>query len=322
MPERRPKSSELVGQTVDGYVILKEIGAGAASVVYQAMEPAQNNKLLALKVLDRAERALTGGRDADNPFDHEWALASRFKEPGILRVFGSGELADGRFYMAMEFVEGMTLAEELRHRHTVPWSEAVDTCLSVAWSVSHLHDGRIIHRDITPGNVMVRMGKDGRIQTKLIDFGSARLPGERDVDRPGPVGTPQYMAPEQVHGRGATFSTDVYALGALLYEMLAGKPVLAIARPTAEACEAYLREGRPVPAIPLMELAPDLPEPLAAFVQRALAVQPAERPKDAFAFGHELTDAADAAEHDAGRAPGPLGRITRGLGSLFRRRSD
>ena len=101
MAEMKPNSGGLVGQTADGYVFLKEIGTGAASVVYQAMEPAANNKLLAIKVLDRAEQALAGGENPRNPFIRERKIAERFSEPGILRVFRTGELFDGRFYMAM-----------------------------------------------------------------------------------------------------------------------------------------------------------------------------------------------------------------------------
>ena len=297
----RPNASALIGQTIDGYVILKEIGSGATSVVYQAMEPQADNRLLALKVLDQAERQLQGGLNAVNPFLREFNIARRFHDPGILRVFGAGELHDGRFYQAMEFVSGMSLAEELMHRDTVPWREACEIAEAISWSLSPLHEQGIVHRDVTPRNVMIRLGKDKRLHTKLIDFGTAKLPGEWDDDLDAPVGTPKYMAPEQADGRGATVSSDVYSLGALLYEMLAGRPAIGLQNPSAEACSDYLKGGQPLPASPLSVCAPDIPSPLQEFVSRALSRDPGLRPKDAFAFGHELGDAFDASRVPASK---------------------
>jgi serine/threonine-protein kinase len=290
----RPNSSALIGQTIDGYVILKEIGGGATSVVYQAMEPQADNRLLALKVLDQAERDLSGGASAPNPFRRELRIARQFRDPGILRIFRAGELHDGRFYQAMEFVAGMSLAEELRHRETIPWREACEIAEALSWSVAPLHEAGVVHRDVTPRNVMVRMGKDQRIHTKLIDFGTAKLPGEWDDDLACPMGTPQYMAPEQADGRGATVTSDVYAMGALLYEMLSGRSALGLSRPTAESCTAYLTGTAAIPAHPLTGEDSGVPKPLADFVERTLARDPGKRPKDAFAFGHELGDAFDA----------------------------
>ena len=290
----RPNSSALIGQTIDGYVILKEIGTGATSVVYQAMEPQADNRLLALKVLDHAERQLQGGVSAVNPFLREYNIARRFRDPGILRIFGAGELHDGRFYQAMEFVAGMSLDEEMMHRGAIPWREACEIAEAISWSLSPLHEQGVVHRDVTPRNVMLRLGKDKRLHTKLIDFGTAKLPGEWDEDLMNPVGTPQYMAPEQADGRGATVTSDVYSLGALLYEMLTARSVLGVQRPTAEKCVAYLKSGKPIPAEPLSSSGAEIPEPLQAFVQRTLSLDPAGRPKDAFAFGHELGDAFDA----------------------------
>jgi serine/threonine protein kinase len=312
MSGMRPNSSALIGQTIDGYVILKEIGGGATSVVYQAMEPQADNRLLALKVLDRAERELAGGGLADNPFHRELSIARRFQDPGILRIFRAGELHDGRFYQAMEFVDGMSLAEELRHREVIPWREACEIAEALSWSVAPLHEVGIVHRDVTPRNVMVRLGKDKRIHTKLIDFGTAKLPGEWDDDLACPIGTPQYMAPEQADGRGATITSDVYAIGALLYEMLSGRSVLGLSRPTAESCAEYLKGGKPIPAAVVSSFGAVVPPPLEAFVHRTLARDPGERPKDAFAFGHELGDAFDASRVPEGKRP--FGWVRRLLG--------
>jgi eukaryotic-like serine/threonine-protein kinase len=308
----RPNSSALVGQTIDGYVILKEIGGGATSVVYQAMEPQADNRLLALKVLDQAERDLAGGVHAANPFRRELRIARQFQDPGILRIFRAGELHDGRFYQAMEFVAGMSLAEELRHRETIPWREACEIAEALSWSVAPLHEVGVVHRDVTPRNVMVRLGKDKRIHTKLIDFGTAKLPGEWDDDLACPMGTPQYMAPEQADGRGASVTSDVYAMGALLYEMLTGYSVLGRSRPTAESCSAYLEGDAPIPAQLLSDTAAEVPAPLQAFVHRALSRDPGQRPTDAFAFAHELGDAFDASV--SSEEKGGLGWVRRLFG--------
>ncbi len=324
MLRMKPAFDSLVGQTPDGFVVLEEIGHGAGSVVYRAMEPGANNRLVALKVMNRVEQRLlsTGGPPGRNPFQREAKIAQLFDDPGIVRIHKTGQLPDGRFYVAMELVDGMTLEQELSHRPRIPWDEATDIAESIARATSCLHAQQIVHRDLKPGNVMVRFSKDGRLRIKLIDFGLAKLAVEWDDDAAGidarVIGTPQYMAPEQASGQGTTYATDVYAMGAILYESICGKPVLALKRPSAEACQAYLVARRPVPSIPVTTLVPDCPPAVVSVIERALDHDPEVRPRDAGVFAEAVADAAEEARAAQRLRAGTLGRLGRRLGALFR----
>ncbi len=283
--------TDLTGQDADGFLVLQRIGQGAASVVYQAMERTRDNRLVALKVLDATEQRLIQRRVGAraNPFEREARFSRVVKDPAIVRIFRTGRLPDGRFYVAMELVAGATIEEHLAQGGRFSWAEAVDIIHQAARAVGTLHAIDIIHRDIKPGNLMVYPAKDGRTRVKLIDFGLARLSHERDDVgagvEPGSVGTPLYMAPEQARGGGTSPRTDVYALGAILYEMLARVPALDLRRPTAAACLEYLRGDHPVPARTLAEAgAGDVPPEVARVVDRCLSRDPARRPADGAAM--------------------------------------
>lgn len=323
MQRVKPVSDSLVGQTPDGFVVLEEIGRGAGSVVYRAMQPAANNRLVAIKVMNRVEQRLLDDRSKGrNPFQREAKIAQLFDNPGIVRIYKTGRLPDGRFYVAMELVDGMTLEQELVHRDRIPWPEAAAVAERIASAVACLHGEQIVHRDLKPGNVMVRAGKDGRLRIKLIDFGLAKLAVEWDDDAAGidarTIGTPQYMAPEQANGGGTTYATDVYAMGAMLYEMICGKPVLALRRPSADACHNYLIQRRPVPAIPVATLVPACPEPIVRLLEGTLSYDPDARPRDATYFGDAVRAAVESSGGASDSSASALSRLGRRIGGLFK----
>ena len=310
----------LVGQAPDGFVILKPVGEGATSTVYQAMESSRDNRLVALKVMDATEQRLIerAGRRG-NPFEREARFSRQVKDPGIVRIFKTGQLPDGRYYVAMEFVPGMALEDELRHRGKLPWREAAEVLRQAAGSVGSLHALQIIHRDLKPGNLMVRVTRDNQIRAKLIDFGLAKLEHERDAVVPGAdavlLGTPQYMSPEQAAGEGTSYRSDVYGLGAILYEALAGRPVVDLPRSTPGACLEYLRSPKPLPVTPLDGLVKGAPKALGALVTESLARNPARRPPNAVAFA----DRVGKVLRNAPPEPEPS-RFGRWVSGLFRRR--
>ncbi len=314
----------LVGRATDGYVVMEKVGSGAFSSVYKAMETAGEKRLVALKVMHEIQQRMTGPGQVEHPFERELRLSRVVKDPGIARVYKTGQLRDGRYYAALEYVDAMTLEGEIAHRRVIPWVEAVAVITAAGRSVASLHAEGIIHRDLKPGNVMVRLGKDGRIHVKLIDLGTARLAHERDSAEdgvaPGAIGSPQYMAPEQATGAGTSKSTDVYALGAILYEMVTGRPVLALKRPVADVCIAYLESDRPIPSIALEQLVPDaFPAALRGVIEGALARDPAQRPRDAAAFVAQV-EAAAAEARERGASGSGLGRLGAMLKGLFGRK--
>ena len=200
------------------YRVLRTIGSGGMGVVYAAQDE-RLGRIVAVKSL-RSDSAQPSARDR---FWVEARAAARVNHPGICQIHDIGEI-DGHPYLVMELMEGEPLSTRLA-RGPIPVEEAVDISSQILDALSALHTEGIIHRDLKPSNVFLT-ARGG----KLLDFGLARsaLPLlETDLALTGTgvlVGTPRYMAPEQWAGEAITFATDVFAAGALLFEMLTGRP--------------------------------------------------------------------------------------------------
>ena len=198
------------------YEIVKELGRGTMGVVYQAHDP-QIDRMVALKVL-RPDRVVS--QDFVLRFLREAKAIGRISHANIVTVYDVGQ-DHGTIYIAMEFLEGRPLNEVIKGR-TLPVSEAVEMCAQVAEALGYAHSRGITHRDIKPSNIILT--PDNRI--KLTDFGIARIedPEAAQQTQAGDIlGTPVYMAPEQVMGQKADGRTDLYALGVIAYEMVTGK---------------------------------------------------------------------------------------------------
>ncbi|BBO73313.1 hypothetical protein DSCW_07300 [Desulfosarcina widdelii] len=198
------------------YEVVKELGRGTMGVVYQAHDP-QIDRMVALKVL-RPDRVVS--QDFVLRFLREAKAIGRISHPNIVTVYDVGQ-DHGTIYIAMEFLEGRPLNEAIKGR-TLPPDEAVQMCSEVAEALGYAHSKGITHRDIKPSNIILT--PDHR--TKLTDFGIARIedPDAAQQTQAGDIlGTPVYMAPEQVMGQKADGRTDLYALGVILYEMVVGK---------------------------------------------------------------------------------------------------
>ncbi|MBX3075326.1 protein kinase [Candidatus Obscuribacterales bacterium] len=213
-----------VGQKVFGrFEVLSRLGAGGMGQVYKVRDM-NLDKTLALKVL----HAHTRENNSLVRFQNEAKTASRLIHPSIATVYDFGLSADGVPYMAVEFIEGETLAD-LMEAGPLPMNLFLSIFADVADALECAHRNGIIHRDIKPGNIMIVEREDGSFDTKVVDFGlakniSATAGGVEQRTTTALMGTPLYMSPEQSRGEPATARSDLYALGCVMYEAIAGQP--------------------------------------------------------------------------------------------------
>jgi serine/threonine-protein kinase len=253
---------------IGGYRLIRKIGQGAMAEVYLArhLESARD---VALKLLNPA---LTRNEDLVRRFQQEARWASLLRHPNILSIHEVGE-EDGRHYIAAEFVDGETLRERM-NRGRVGLVEMADIVSAVSAALETAHREWIVHRDIKPENVMI--GRTGEV--KVLDFGLAKLARPSGTSRfgtqPGTVvGTLQYVAPEQALGAGIDPRTDIFSLGVVMYEMIAGVPPF-----RGESLRLLLRQILDTDPPPLMREGVNLPRLLIDLVNRALRKDPEERP--------------------------------------------
>jgi hypothetical protein len=258
------------GSQLGQYRIVERIGQGGMATVYKALQPGLN-RYVAVKVLPALR--------AEDPeylerFQREAQTVSRLRHPSILAIFDYGE-QDGITYMVSELLPGGTLEQYVGSPLTI--SRAVRLLAPVAAALDYAHGQGIVHRDVKPSNIL--LAEDGR--TVLGDFGVARmLSGSPQLTSTGMLlGTPTYMAPEQAAGRPATPASDCYALGAVLYQLLTGRPPFVADSPMAVAL-AHLHQPPPMPR----RINPDLPEAAERVLLRALAKDPAARFESASAM--------------------------------------
>ena len=237
-------------KATERYRLDRPLGHGGMATVYLARDT-ELDRPVAVKVLDAADEGLRAR------FVREARLAARLSHPNVVSVFDAGE-DGGRPYIVMEHVEGQTVAELLARRGRLPPDEARGLALQAARGLAHAHAAGLVHRDIKPQNLLLR--EDGTL--KVADFGIARAAEDTSLTQPGTVlGTAAYLAPEQARGEQATPASDVYSLGAVLYELLTGRPPLET-------------------AAPVRELAPEVPRDFEDVVMRCLARNPSYRPTD------------------------------------------
>jgi serine/threonine-protein kinase len=245
--------------------------------VYRAVQ-VPLGRCVALKVLSAA-LAEQNATDFHRRFFLEAATAARLSHPNAVTIFDYGRSDDGIYYIAMEYLAGPSLRQVLKADRPLPPQRAVDIALQIARAVGQAHAIGFMHRDIKPANVIVQAGDDGRDFVKVLDFGLAKsAAGQDDLTRTGQfLGSPGYMAPEQIRGRAIDARCDIYALGALLYEMLTGRPPF----PRESALQtmmAHVHEAVPsfADASPHLRL----PHALEAAVRTCLSKAPADRPAD------------------------------------------
>jgi serine/threonine-protein kinase len=265
VPEPTTQLERLRAALAARYRVVRELGRGAMATVYLAHD-LKHDRRVALKVLPPQLAAVLG----PDRFLREIRIAAALAHPHILPLHDSGE-ADGLLYYVMPFVEGESLRDRLASARQLPVAEAVRIAQEVADGLDYAHTQGVVHRDIKPENILLLGG-----HAVIADFGVATAldsaAGPRLTETGFAVGTPQYMSPEQALAEPVDGRCDTYALGCVLYEMLAGDPPF-----TGSNTQALLARKLHDPPTSLAVLRETVSLPLAAAVQRALARAPADR---------------------------------------------
>ncbi len=306
LPLGPPLTDPLIGMQIGEYVIQEQIGIGGMGIVYRGEQPLIR-KQVAIKVLrpevgDQSlyvERLLAEAR-AVNAIRHR----------GIIDIFSFGKMPDGRQYFVMEYLEGTSLDVWLASRGLLPVQDALRLADELLDALTAAHKAGVVHRDLKPNNIFLVRQPGGGSYVKVLDFGLAKqLAGEQVASQQTLngliIGTPEYMAPEQVRGDPVSLKTDLYAFGIILFQLLTGQLPFN-ARVVAEYLVHHLEHVPPSP----LTLRPELPPELAQLVLKLLEKVPQARPtaEEARAV---LQDVAD-------RLPPPTGtRASREMRSLM-----
>ncbi len=272
-----PAADELDSNAFGDYEILQEIARGGMGVVYKARQVSLN-RIVALKKILSGQLA---GEEDLKRFQIEAEASAQLDHVGIVPVYDFGQV-DGQYYFSMGFVEGDDLAERIRER-PMEAEAAAGMMIKIAQAVGYANDQGVIHRDLKPSNVLL----DGQNEPKVTDFGVAKQQGnDSEMTAQGQIlGTPSYMPPEQAAGQGDTVDqrSDVYALGAILYALLTGRPPFQAA--TAMETMIQVLDQQPVP---ISQLNSTIPRDLETICLKCLQKDPDRRYASAEALAEDL----------------------------------
>ena len=268
------------GDTLGPYRLEDMLGEGGMGLVFRAV--ASDGTVVALKVL---KQQLSTDETYRRRFIHEARAARSVEHKHLVPIFDANE-ADGYHYLAVCFVDGRSLAQEIEENGPLPLERLPRLVSEIAAGLDALHAAGLVHRDIKPSNIML----DAAGSAAVTDFGLAKGPSYTVLTKPGQVmGTIDYLAPELIKGTPASPASDVYALGCTVFECLAGKPPFAD-RGIYQAAVAHLEDEPPDPCAARDDGSPSL----SWAVLQALAKDPARRPPTATAYAHGIRLAVDA----------------------------
>jgi len=274
-PPGDSSAARLVGRVIDGqYELQGIIGGGSFGTVYRGRQLGLDRPV-AVKV---PTHEIASDPVMAKRFAREARSAARIQHPGVVAIYGVGELVDGRPYLVMELVDGAPLDKILESGPIAP-DRALKIARSIASALSETHAADVVHRDLKPTNIMWRRDRNGDDRITLVDFGIAVCkPGNADATRltaGGLIGTPHYMSPEQAHGEAVDARADLYALGCLLHELVTGSPPF-----DGSGFEVLLAHlGRPAP--PPSEKNPAVPASIDHICQELMHKKPDDRPQHA-----------------------------------------
>ena len=272
----------LVGQVIaDRYAVMRLLGEGGLGRVYEAQHTRMSRRF-AVKVLFGE---LAFDQKIRTRFAHEAEAASRLSHPNLISVVDFGETPEGLLYLVMDLAEGIPLVEIIDKRAPLSVEESVGYAIGIARGLAHAHERGLVHRDLKPENIIVDR-EDQRV--RIVDFGLAVLTDDdssRFTTKGTVVGTPHYMAPEQATGEPLDHRVDLFALGLVLYEMLAGVlpfegSGIAVARQNVTATAPAISKRAPT--------APPIPPALQELIDHLIAKKPSDRPADAHAVIERL----------------------------------
>jgi eukaryotic-like serine/threonine-protein kinase len=278
-----PRSgAELIGRSLNGYQIERKLGSGATGIVYRAQHPKQKVPV-ALKVLNENLGSISSLR---RRFEREARVLSKLDHPNIVYITDFG-VVENYTFIAMELLEGVTL-EHVLEEAPIDFERALRVTREILAGLAFAHDMQVVHRDLKPANVFLCPVPDQDEKVKLLDFGLAKMLSVDELSHEGTltrkgriVGTPAYMAPEQITGVSLDVRADVYSLGVLLFEMLADRRPFTSER-RSELLRAHLLE--PVPALASVRKGLVVDPALENVVRTALQKDPNDRYKDARAM--------------------------------------
>ena len=262
------------------YQVIKRLGAGAFGTVYKAKDKILG-RMVAIKTIRLEGLAASGGAGLEelmDRFKREAMVSAQLKHPNIVTIYDIGD-SGGMSYIAMEFIDGVGLDRVIAGAGRLPVDRAAALAAQVADALDFAHKHNVVHRDIKPANIMVEAGD----RVKVTDFGIAKVTdsAEHLTATGSLLGTPSYMSPEQARGSAIDGRSDLFAVGAIVYEMVAGKKAFRGDSITGLIFKIITEEPPP-----LREQDPEIPEELVRIVARALAKDPAGR----YQAGRELAD--------------------------------
>lgn len=280
------EQDDLIGTVLDGrYTVKRMLGHGGFGAVYLASDDKMMSRPVVVKVL------------LDEKITHEWSLRkfkqeveamARIDHPSIVGIFDSGQMADGKPYIVMQYVDGVSLRSLIK-AEGMEINRAADIVRQIGKALSAAHDRGILHRDLKPENIMVQRLADGDEQVKIIDFGIAKVKDSvisLSTGADGTVGTAAYMSPEQLSAGTVTTASDVYSFGVIAYEMLTGRRPM-----NPDSAYQLLELQRSGVRIKPRDLRPNVQEAAEAIVLKALSFEPKDRYDRARDFGDLLAAA-------------------------------
>ncbi|HEX3760670.1 MAG TPA: serine/threonine-protein kinase [Kofleriaceae bacterium] len=304
-----------LGKVVDGrYRVLEVIGRGGMGVVYR-VEHLRMGKIAAMKVL---HRDLAHDPEIVQRFEREAAAVSKLHHPHTVQVFDFGN-AQGALYLIMEYVHGLDLAHIIQRDGPIPWPRCAPLLAQICGALQEAHELGIVHRDLKPENVLITRTTGGRDYAKVLDFGLAKLDQRgaatrepvRETERNQIVGTPYYMAPEQIRGDEVGPPADIYAFGSLMFELLTGQH-LYTGSTAVGVLTKHLTAEPDAPSARAPQLA--IPPAVDHLCRKALARDPAARWHSAAELGEAIEEVYGETVHDAtGGGAVAAGRGSRGL---------
>ncbi len=315
-----------LGKLVGGkYLVERLLGEGGMGRVYQAVQQPLE-KTVVLKVL---RASLQGDASLVARFQREARAASRLSHPNSISVTDFGQMEDGALYIAMEYLQGRDLAQELAEVGPFSEERLVHVMSQVLSALGEAHESGVIHRDLKPENVMLVPRRDDPDHVKVLDFGIAKLqdvgegPDAVALTQAGLVcGTPEYMSPEQARGEALDARSDIYAIGVLMYQLATGELPF-----QADSSIGIVTKHLTETPVPPRQVAPSISPSLEAVILRCMAKDPGARPATAEALREELRSARPQARDEAAQsfaasppppvappAPDPSGEALQGHG--------
>ncbi len=275
----------MIGKVILNYKIISKIGEGGMGVVYKAID-LNLDRVVAIKVL---HSQFLKNKELMERFKIEAKVQAKLIHPNICTLFSMFE-HKGNLFMVMEYVEGISLSEILEKKGKIPLKKALNIFIQVLKGISTAHRSGIIHRDIKPSNILI--SKDGT--AKVMDFGIAKIKGASKLTKTGThLGTIYYMSPEQVKGNEIDFRSDIYSLGATIFEVITGRPPF-LGNTEFEILEAHIKSQPPLPS----KINPDLPKIVDKIILKSLEKNPNNRYKSADEFRRALESLLNAIKND------------------------